>query len=377
MENKIIKEKLIELVKLENNRPIPFSILASKFMHQNNFHDKKVIFKMIDELVATKALRTLDSGKIVLGYVNGEIFTHIEYQGILSINGRGDGYIKQIDENNLHAIKEFFVFSTNLNGALNGDLVTFHPMDKYNPNGIQNAVIKEVNTRGKNKFVATFIKKGTNYEVKVDDSKNYYKVMLKDHTNLVDGQKIFIEILEYKQDGTAIAKLLNIIGHINDIDSDILSIVYDNGIEPTFSNEVLEATKNIKIDESFNKVRKDVTDRDYITIDPATSKDLDDAVFVKKIDSNHYFLSVAIADVSSYVQFNSLLDQAAISRGTSVYLADRVIPMLPHLISNDWCSLNPNEKKYTLTADMHIDAYGNISQIEVYPSLMTSKKRFT
>ncbi len=106
MENKFIQEKLIEIVKLENNRAIPFSILANKFMHQYNFHNKKIVFQMIDELVAHKSLRTLDSGKIVLGYLNGEIFTNIEYQGIISINGRGDGYIKQLDENNLHAIKE-------------------------------------------------------------------------------------------------------------------------------------------------------------------------------------------------------------------------------------------------------------------------------
>ncbi len=377
MENKVIKEKLIELVKLENNRAIPFSILANKFMHQNNFHDKKVVFKMIDELVTSKTLRTLDSGKIVLGYINGTIFTHIEYQGIISINGRGDGYIKQIDENNLHAIKEFFVFSSNLNGALNGDLVTFHPMDKYNPNGIQNAVVKEVNTRNKNKFVATYLKKGNGHELKIDDSKNYYQVSLKDTTGLVDGQKVLIEITDYKKDGTAQAKVINIIGHINDIDSDILSIVYDNGIEPEFSPEVLEWTKNIKIDEAFNKVRKDITDRDYITIDPATSKDLDDAIYVKKINDNKYFLSVSIADVSSYVPFNSILDNAAIARGTSVYLADRVIPMLPHIISNDWCSLNPCEKKYTLTADMEIDMQGNISKIEVFPSIMMSKKRFS
>lgn len=371
-------EKLIAVVASENNRPIPVHILQKKFAHLYHYHNYQEINTTIQTLVDKRILKQLDSGSIVLGYVNGPIQKDVVYEGVISINSRGDGFIKQFDEQHSQVIREWFVFSTNLNGALNGDIITFHPMDKYNPNGMQNAVVKEVASRNKKRFVATYYKKTPHsYEIKIDDQKNYYEIELEDTSFLVDGQKILIEITTFIDNTKAKAKVLYVIGHINDIDSDILSVVYENGIEPQFEPQVLADVKHLKSNPQCDALRKDVSARDYMTIDPASSKDLDDAIYVKKINDSQYFLSVAIADVASYVTLDSSLDKAAYQRGTSVYLADRVIPMLPHLICNDWCSLNPQENKHVLVVDMMIDNNGNMHQIDLYPASMISKARFS
>ncbi len=377
MNNTAIKEKLFELVKLENNRPIPPIILVNKFKDKYSFNNKSVIYNMIDELVKEKKLKQLDSNKIVLGYINGEVYKDIEYTGIISINSKFDGYIKEIDEITNQVKKEWYVHSSNINGALNNDIVIFNPMNKYSNNNIQNAVVKEVKERNKNEFVCTFIKKNNDYEVKVDNSKNYFKIILDNTKNLVNGNKILVKIDKYLDNETAKGHVKTIIGHVNDIDSDILSIVYENGINPIFDESIENEINNIDLNKEREKVRVDIRDRNYITIDPASSKDLDDSIYVKKNNDNEYFLSVSIADVSSFIEQNSLLDKEAYNRCTSIYLADRVIPMLPHIISNDWCSLNPNEEKKTLTVDMNIDNQGNISNIKVFPSIIISKKRFS
>lgn len=378
MDNCSIKNNLIELVKLENHRPIPPIILINKYKEKYKFHDKKLLYKIIDELIEEKKLNLLDSNKIVLGYVDGKINKDIEFIGIITLNTKLDGYIKEIDQITKQVKKEWYVHSSNINGALNNDIVKFNPMDKYTNNHIQNAVVKDVVERNKDQFVCTFIQKDkSNYEIKIDNSKNYFKIILKDTKNLVDGHKVLVKIDKFVDEKTAYGHVETIIGHINDIDSDILSIIFENGINPYFDSKVEEEAAKNKINNEKEKVRIDITDRDYITIDPASSKDLDDSIYVKKINDRNFFLSVSIADVSTYVDINTKLDDVAYNRATSIYLADRVIPMLPHIISNDFCSLNPNEIKKTLTVDMNINDKGEIFNINLYPSLIISKNRFS
>lgn len=376
MEKDNIKEKIIELLKKENNRPIPAGILLKKYINTYKI-DKKLFYKHVDTLINEKKIKRLDDNKLVLGYINGVIDTSIEHKGIISINSNFDGYIKQFDENTNQVIKEWYVNNINLNGALNNDIVLFNPMDKFSNNNIQNAVIKKVLERKKDTFVATFKKVDKEEKIILDNKKNYFNIKLNNTKNLVDGNKILIKINKYVDNENAEAEVISILGHENDIDSDIMSVVYENNINPIFDIEVENEANLKKSIEAHDKVRRDIKDRDYITIDPATSKDLDDSIYVKKIDEDTYFLSVSIADVASYVPFNSILDLDAKKRTTSVYLADRVIPMLPHIISNDLCSLNPNEIKKTLTVDMYINKDGKINNIDVFPSYIISKQRFS
>lgn len=370
-----INEIIISIVKLENNRPIPPGILVKKIHQQFGSYPKKIIYDTIDTLIADKQLKLLPNKKIVIGYTNEKILSNVNLEGIISLNQQGDGYIKEISDKNI--VKEWFVHSSNLNGALDGDSIIFHPMEKFSFNQIQNAVVKKVITRKQTDFVGTYKKTKDGYQIILNNPKNYYAIKLKDTNNLLDGHKILVRIKEFNQE-TKIANaiVICIFGHEKDIDADILSIVYENGINPMFDHQIEEAIKNYQINETFLKNRKDLKSRNYITIDPSTAKDLDDAVYVKKYEQ-YFLLSVAIADVATYVPFESKLDQIALKRGTSIYLADRVIPMLPHKIADDWCSLNPLEEKLTMTVDMEIDFIGNIKKINVYPSKIIIKKRFS
>lgn len=169
------------------------------------------------------------------------------------------------------------------------------------------------------------------------------------------------------------------LGNKNDPGVDILTIVYDNDIHVDFPEEAIEQSEKIP-DEVTAKERigrVDITDQDMVTIDGDDSKDFDDAVTLWKMGNGHYHLGVSIADVSHYVTEGSPLDQEAYDRGTSTYLTDRVIPMIPFRLSNGICSLNPGVDRLSLSCDMEIDENGNIVSHEIYPSIINSHARLT
>lgn len=185
----------------------------------------------------------------------------------------------------------------------------------------------------------------------------------------VEGQIILVEITQFpryhNEDMQGIAT--KIVGHKDDPGIDILAIAYKHGINPEFPEEVLEELEG----------RRDLRGQKIITIDGADAKDLDDAINVEKLDNGNYLLGVHIADVSHYVQEGTALDEEAHSRGTSSYLIDRVIPMLPQKLSNGICSLHPQVDRLTLSAEMEINAQGQTVRYEIYPSVISSYRRMT
>ncbi|HDJ6891368.1 TPA: ribonuclease R, partial [Staphylococcus aureus] len=170
-----------------------------------------------------------------------------------------------------------------------------------------------------------------------------------------------------------------ILGHKNDPGVDILSIIYQHGIEIEFPDEVLQEAEAVPdhIENTEIKGRHDLRDELTITIDGADAKDLDDAISVKKLANGNTQLTVSIADVSYYVTEGSALDKEAYDRATSVYLVDRVIPMIPHRLSNGICSLNPNVDRLTLSCRMEIDASGRVVKHEIFDSVIHSDYRMT
>jgi ribonuclease R len=215
-------------------------------------------------------------------------------------------------------------------------------------------------------------------EVKIDDDKFNLNVILDTYDGLVNGTKVLIKIEKYEND-KAYASVFRNIGHKSDVGVDIESIVYDNGVTPIFLDEVIEYSKNIKveIDDYQRKIRVDITNKPVVTIDPATSKDFDDAFYCEKTNDNKFLLAVQIADVSHYVKYESILDKSSIDRGCSIYLIDRVIPMVPHNLSDDICSLNPKVERLTLSCDMIINDKGEFESIKVFPSIIKSHRRFS
>lgn len=376
MINENLKNKIIQILIDEKRRPIPKGILFSKVNKILNLKYKSDFYNLIDEMSEKGEIKLTFHGNCLLGYINGEIFKNELFEGKIFVNNNGDGYIKTFDENNI-LIQEYFVFIKNLNGALDKDIVKFYKMDKKSLNLIGHAIVESVGTRYKEFFVYTFLLTGNNYSLICDDRKNYYKVKLDSIDELVNRNKILVQIKEFGKDGIAYGAVSKILGYQDDIGMDIVSIINGLGIETDFSQESIEIAKSSKINEDDNvNIRRDITNWNLITIDPPTSKDLDDAFYLEK-RKDHYFLSVSIADVCDYVPLESALDKEAQQRGTSVYLIDRVIPMLPHYLSNKICSLNPNEARMAVTCDMQIDFSGEILNIEVYPSKIKTKNRFS
>ncbi|MFH0767396.1 MAG: ribonuclease R, partial [Bacillota bacterium] len=191
---------------------------------------------------------------------------------------------------------------------------------------------------------------------------------------LVSGHVVMLEVESIEQYGI-FAHVKKIIGHINDPDINTLKIVFSYEWPQKFSEELMESLKEIHINiDDEKKHRLNLTDELIVTIDGKDAKDLDDAISLT-IKDGFYHLGVHIADVSHYVKEDSLLDQEAYRRSTSSYLADRVIPMLPHLLSNDWCSLNPNEIKLTLSCNMILDMDGKVVSYDIQKSYIESHRR--
>jgi ribonuclease R len=295
--------------------------------------------------------------------------------GVLGLNQGGNGFITLPGE----LKSKYYVNKINLNNAQNGDTVEFSPTTKETKGTLIDAVISKVVSHGKDFYVATYHdnKDGT-YKVQLDDAKVTLDVQLDGNDGLVEGSKILIKIGRY--DGNkAYGTVSRIIGHKSDVGVDILSIVLDNGVEPDFTDEVLTYAKSLKLDvnEEQLKIRTDLRQKPICTIDPATSKDFDDAFYCEKLDDGRIMLSVSIADVSHYVKMDSILDKEALRRGCSIYLVDRVIPMLPHNLSDDLCSINPNVDRMALTCEMIINKSGTFDDIKVFPSVIESHRRYS
>ena len=226
--------------------------------------------------------------------------------------------------------------------------------------------IGEVITKNKKKFV----KLGS---LKNDD---LFK-LIGDVERLVDGDLVTVKMLDSKT--YPAVEFVKRIGHKNDPGIDISLVLVKNGFNIEFPEEVIEELKSIPTEvlASDFEGRRDLRDKEIFTIDGDDTKDIDDAISLERLSNGNYLLGVHIADVSYYVKENSALDKEARSRGTSVYLADRVVPMLPHQLSNGICSLNPDVDRLAISCVMELDPKSNLVDYEVFPSVIRSRKQMT
>ena len=256
-----------------------------------------------------------------------------------------------------------------LNHALNKDLVLVEKFPKYNKviEVIRSSLIQIIATVRKTKNYTRFAAdRNLDKFISVADIPNY----------LVDGHVVLLRV-EQVTTNNVICSVEAIIGHKNDPDIDILRIVYGYNWPLKFSEEVLNEVSNIKVDHDYEKqTRRSLVNDLIVTIDGEDAKDLDDAISIFKKDG-HYHIGVHIADVSYFVKDGSLLDQEAYNRATSSYLVDRVIPMIPHGLSNDLCSLNPDEIKYTMTCQIELDPNYEVVDYQIFASYIQSKQRLT
>lgn len=276
---------------------------------------------------------------------------------------------------------DIFIPPTEVNGAINGDRVMVRISESSGGDRREGAIIR-ILERGTTQVVGTFQdNRGFGFVISDDKKMNMDIFIAKDDTlGAIDGHKVVVEITgwpEGRKSATGMVK--QILGHKNDPGVDILSIIHKHGIEVEFPPAVLDEANAVpdEIDPEDINDRRDLRNEQIVTIDGADAKDLDDAVQVVKMEDGTYKLGVHIADVSHYITEGSEMDREAYDRATSVYLTDRVIPMIPHRLSNGICSLNPQVDRLTLSCEMIFNDQGEVISHEIFQSVIRTSARMT
>ena len=337
--------------------------------------EEKLGTKNLEELL--KVLKELEVETLVY-HTNKDKYmlfkdSHL-FKGILHSNKKGFGFV-DVDNSDV----DIYIPKENINGALHGDLVVVELVNKKGLDRVEGRIVKVLKHESNTYVGEINFKNDVGYVTLDEDKVNLEVVVTKDNSlNAVDGHKVVVEIIKRISNKKAEGKVIKIIGHKNDPGVDILSIVYKYDINTSFPEEVEEEVKSLPMevrDEDL-KGRKDLRDEVIFTIDGDDTKDIDDAISIEK-RGDTYTLGVHIADVSYYVKEGSPLDKEAMDRGTSVYLVDRVIPMLPHEISNGICSLNPNVDRLAISCVMKYDSEGKLLDYDIFPSVIRSRIQMT
>ena len=296
-----------------------------------------------------------------------------------TIKRHPDGFGFFIPEDKEHP--DVYIPRNSMEGVMTNDKVTVEVYPEKGGERFRGEIIRVVQ-RGTKTFVGRFYRLNDKLGILRDEGKGWgqdLKIKIEDSMNAKDKELVAAEVISYPEDGKSFTgKVTSVIGNALDPLTDIKRVILSSNIPQEFSADTLEEAKRFKEvpDERDYKGRKDLRDIDLITIDGATAKDFDDAVYVES-NNEGFLLYVAIADVSHYVQVGSAIDRDAYERGTSVYFPNFVVPMLPEVLSNGLCSLNPHVPRLCMVAEMQFDFTGEMLRSEFYEAVMESKARVT
>lgn len=352
------------------------TIELAQLLAINNTDDNKMMLKTLVELENDNIIAVTNHNRFY--YLDPKVYL----QGVVSVNKKGFGFVKVGEDQ-----EEYFIKQDDLNNALDQDSVLFI-LKKHKPNNnakkIEAQVIKVV--KRNNEYVVGVVKKNRNNQKYLEILNNkltQYRVEIINFKDAIENTIIKGNIVNINSKTNLMqVKITQIIGNSNQVGVDVLAVLHEFNIPTKFNEQVLreanEIEQDLDVTEALkNKLRRDLQNEMFVTIDGNNSKDFDDAILVKKNTNGNYLLSVAIADVAHYVPFNSALDKEAFDRGCSIYLIDRVVPMLPEKLSNGICSLNPFEPRLTLTCEMEINGEGHVLTSSIYESVIISKARLT
>lgn len=297
--------------------------------------------------------------------------------GVYLANPRGFGFVTTEEDS-----RDVFISEDDRNGAFDGDRVEFVIIREPDSRRREGRIVK-ILSRGIVRVVGIYRKKAKqNYGFVIpDDQKFDQDIFIPDEKSkgAVDGHKVVAELTSYGEEGKKPeGKVIEILGHINDPGVDIMSIVRGYDLPVEFSEKLLNQADRVAkaVSDADMQGRRDLRNWQMVTIDGEDAKDLDDAVSLTR-EGENYVLGVHIADVTNYVQENSAIDREAKERGTSVYLVDRVIPMLPHRLSNGICSLNAGEDRLALSCIMTVNPKGNVIGHEIAETVIRVDERMT
>ncbi|EOB3406350.1 ribonuclease R [Enterococcus hirae] len=382
MTKETLKEKIIFFIESERKKSFSMEEIAQGLGLQKS-EDFKLLVQTIAQMEREQSVVFTKKGKVKLP------LKPVLIEGTFRANERGFGFVTiDPEEDDIYIPKEATGY------AMDGDTVAIDIIktaDTAMDRGAEGKVVeirKRATTQLAGEFVAYTddeINETDLYGVVIPKDKklNQFKVYAAaEGIRPVDGSIVMVELTHYpeKNYATSLEGIVKqVIGHKNDPGMDILSIVVSNGIPTKFPDDVLVEADQVPdtINEKDLVGRRDLREQLIVTIDGEDAKDLDDAVTVKKLANGNYFLGVHIADVSNYVTEGSQLDREAYERGTSVYLTDRVIPMIPQRLSNGICSLNPHVPRLTMSCEMEIDPNGQVVSHDIFPSVIQTTERMT
>lgn len=369
------EEIILDILRKNPDAQLPFDVLKN-ILQINSGQDNKHLKSVINSLFDRNLIVKKKGGAIQLSG-NGQSSDKKIVTGKIDISRRGTGYLiaEGFDE-------DIRIPSKQLGTALQDDEVKVELFSKGRKDRQEGKVI-EVLERGKSIFVGILNKQGKqNYLIKPDEKSAHTQFfVLPDNIGAAQpGDKVVFELVDWVHPRSLPeAKIVEILGKEGSNDANILSILAENDIKAGFPDEVKEYAENIELDIPDKEVerRRDFRDETVFTIDPDTAKDFDDAISIKILDNGNYYLGVHIADVTHYMPRNTVLDEEAYNRGTSVYLVDRVIPMLPEKLSNGVCSLSPHEDKMAFSCFMELAPNGKLVDHSIEETIIHSDKRFT
>ena len=347
---------------------VPMKVKEIATVLQVSKEQRRELQEVLDALVEEGKITLSKRGKYSKGQTK-------RITGTFQANIRGFGFVMVEGED-----EDIFIPGENVNGAFQGDevecIITGAPGGKRKEGKIVRIVSHQV------KKIVGLYEKSKSFGFVRPDNQRYLKdiyIPAGKEMGAMDGHKVVVELTSYGQEhAKPEGKIVEIIGHVNDPGADILSIVKDYDLPTEFPEKVLNQAVRVgkDVSEADCAGRLDLRDWQMVTIDGEDAKDLDDAVSLTMKDEN-YQLGVHIADVTNYVQEKSALDREALKRGTSVYLADRVIPMLPHVLSNGICSLNAGEDRLALSCIMTVSPKGEVIDHQIAETVIRVDKRMS
>jgi ribonuclease R len=363
-------QKILQFLEQEAYKPLTFNEIVESLNMTDQVEELNSLLKELEsngQVIKTKNQRygTPDRMNLIRGKVQG--------------NAKGFAFVIA-DKSDL---KDIYIHSSDMNGAMDGDIVLVRVFNKKKQDRRPEGEITRIVKRGRSQVVGVFRAINEHFGFVVpDDRRLPADIFIPEEHRMgaVNGQKVVVKLSHFPSDrNSAEGEIIEIIGNVDDPGVDIVSIIRKHGLPEQFPPEVEAEAEAISETISDKDLigRHDIRQRVMVTIDGEDAKDLDDAVSVERLPNGNIRLGVHIADVGYYVKEGSALDREAYERGCSVYLVDRVIPMLPKRLSNGICSLNPQVDRLTMTCDMEIDSRGEVVDYDIYPSVICTNERMT
>lgn len=372
---KDLKNKILRVLSAEPGKQLNYKQVSAR-LHITERQQRKAVKDCLEALVRDKILESPSQGKFIFRPKSQTV------TGVLEITNSGHGYVVADPLPDGTKMPDIFIDKEALHRALPGDRVQV-ALYAFKRKDLPHGEIVGILERARTEFVGTYLAARKRYGFVVPDNRKIYTDFYigdENRNGAIDGDKVVVQLTDWPEQATSpFGKIIKVLGRPGEHETEIHSILAEYDLPYEFPPEVLAEAENIseKLDPREISRRRDFRGVVTFTIDPADAKDFDDALSIKPLENGNLEVGVHIADVTYYVRPGSKLDEEAYLRGTSVYLVDRVVPMLPERLSNFLCSLRPKEDKLCFSVVFEIDAKAQVRSVWFGRTIIHSLRRFT